>query len=225
MPKFYLVGEFHGTNESPKACLDIMQRNKIKNLALEFSIDKQKEIDNFLKNKIAINDISIFNVKTPHDGRASPAVKNLLLKAKEKKFSVYLVDSDSKIIKEREKEMAKNLINIKKGIVFLCGNAHASKKEYHINLFYRLIFRIINIFSSKYPKLDKIIKPCGYYLPEKETTSYKIISTKGGKFYNFKIKKAKSYKIKGINYLPKIITSSDKKYDFYYVVESLTESV
>jgi len=227
MAKYYLIGELHGTNEASRACWDIMQINKVSKLALEFPSNYQKEVDEFLKNKRSIDKISIFNVKHPHDGRASPAIKKLLLKAKEKAMKVYFVDSDSEDISQREKEMTKNIMKIKDKVAFLCGDAHASKKEIHLSKFFRLVFRIINLFSRKYPKFDKVIKTCGSYLPAKNTISYRVASLNGGKFYNFKIKSAGKYKFDKENKfssLPIIIKSKDSKYDFLYVVEKFTAS-
>lgn len=223
MAKYYLVGELHGTNEAPEACWNILKKNKIRNLALEFPSEYQEEVNKYLYNKRKLDNLSIFQVTYPHDGRASNAIKRLLEKAKRRSINVYLVDSSSEEINQREKEMAKNLIKIKDKVVFLCGDAHASKKEYKFNIIYRVIFMVIRIFSKKYPKLEKTMKPCGVYLPSEETTSYKVIALEGGNFYNFKVKTAKRYNLK-INKFPKIIKSPDTKYDIFYIVRRFTHS-
>ena len=129
MAKYYLIGETHGTNESPEACLDILKKHKIMQLALEFPYTQQKEIDEFLLGKRSIDELSIFQVDDTHDGRASPAVKNLLLRAKERQIRIKLVDIDDESqVNQRDKYMAQNLMEIKGEVGFLCGNVHASKE-------------------------------------------------------------------------------------------------
>ena len=61
MEKYYLIGEIHGTKECPKAFFDIIKKEKIKQVALEFDKIYQNEIENFYENKICINKISFFN--------------------------------------------------------------------------------------------------------------------------------------------------------------------
>ena len=224
MEKYYLIGELHGTNEAPEACWDILQKNKIPNLALEFPVNCQKEINNLLEGKKKINEIFLFWFKHPHDGRSSPAMKRLLIKAKEHAIKVHVIDTILGNAAEREKEMAKNLIKIKGKVAFLCGNVHASKQEIYFPILSRLAFKIISIFSPEYATLGKSIKPCGAHLPKKETVSYKVEALKGGNFYNFKVKKAKKYKAKKIESLPAIIKANDESYDFIYLVKKFTPS-
>ena len=121
--------------------------------------------------------------------------------------------------------MTKNLMKIKGKLVYLCGDGHASKKEIHLSRVFIIIFRVIRLFNSKYPKFERVITTCGSLLPERETESYKVVSLHGGKFYNFKIKNAGKCKIdKKFDSFPVIVPSQTKRYNFLYVVEKFSAS-
>ncbi len=207
MKKYFLIGEIHGTKESPKAFLDIVKKKKIKNIALEFESNNQKEIDEYLSGKRKLNDLSIFK-KKGKDGRDSDAVKNLIKKLKSLSLKIYFIDDWKNKGNERDKLMARNLKKINKKIAFYCGNIHAMKKPFKIG--------------------KKSMKTCGSYLPSKKTISYNILPIEGGKHYNFGIKKinkdeelCKKYKKEK---LPKIIKSKTKEYDYLYLIKKASYS-
>lgn len=156
--KYILVGEVHGTNESSIAFLNIVKREKIKQVALEISSSYQSIVDN--------NGYSLLFGKKRHDGRLSQAMKNLITELKKLRIKIYCVDPN--VIFQRDKKMAENLRKIKGRVAFLCGEVHASTIP----------------FKFGFIKLNT----CGYFLPKKDVVNYRIVSRLGGQFYNFKIK-------------------------------------
>jgi len=214
MAKYYLVGELHGTNECPRAFLDIVSHHHITQIALEFDKSKQHEVDAFLEGKRSLKDLSIFKVTEPHDGRASPAVQTLLHKAKERSFRVYLVD-DSSRPQHREAEMAKNIMSIKGTVAYLCGNVHAAKGPIQLEK--------SSEFFDQYK--DGLIRTCGSLLPEQDTVAYNIVALHGGEFYNLKVKKEKEHpEFARLPKIPATVKSKDPNYDFLYVVNRFTVS-
>jgi len=209
MEKYYLIGEIHGTKECPKAFFDIIKKEKIKQVALEFDKIYQNEIENFYENKICINKISFFNqIKKSHDGRASSAIKLLLIKLRANNISVTLVDDWSFDGKFRDKSIAQNLKQISGKIGFLCGNVHAMKTIFRTN--------------------TGTIKPVGFLLPKNKVVSYNIVALKGGNFYNFRIKKykknSKLFHLFKNHQLPLLIKSNSISYDYDYIVNKFTWS-
>lgn len=192
MAKYILVGEVHGTNECPEACLKIIENYKIKHLALE--LDKSM---------------------SSNDGRASKAVKQLVAAAKRKGIRIHFVDGKCDILK-RDKTMAENLMKIKKEVVFLCGNIHASKKPFKMPLPFRIFCKIKKITIPK----NNILDTCGSYLPKDKTISYRIVAKNGGKFNNCGIKTEGPSKKLPLG----IMKSPEEEYDFYYVVDKFTPS-
>ncbi|MFH1064933.1 MAG: hypothetical protein V1734_00300 [Nanoarchaeota archaeon] len=196
MAKYILVGEVHGTNECPEACLKILEKYKIKHLALE-------------------GDKSM----SSNDGRASKAVKRLVAAAKRKGIKIHFAEekSDAEMnILKRDKTMAENLIKIKKDVVFLCGNVHACKKPFQMPLLFRIFCRIKKITIPK----NNILDTCGSYLPKNKTISYRVVAKNGGKFNNNGIKTEGPSKKLPLG----IIKSPEESYDFYYVVDRFTPS-
>jgi hypothetical protein len=208
--KYILIGELHGTKESPEACFEILKKHKVKQLALEFQKKEQCEIDDYFKGKKRVEELSIFQREDNHDGRASKAIMDLIKKAKAKDIKILLVDDWSDITR-RDEAMANNLKLIKGPVAYYCGEVHASKKS--------ISFPEFNGKSQK-------INTCGSFLPEKETISYRIVSIEGGKHYNFKIKNVKKQEKlrKHIKDLPLIVPSKEGGFDFFYIVKKFTES-
>lgn len=225
--KYLFVGEMHGTEECPKAFLEILKKYKINQVALEFPKKNQNEINQFLSESRDISNLSIFKDKEKiHDGRASESVKDLILKLKKNKIKIYFVDSEPSNPLKRDYLMAKNLIEIKGKTAFLCGNVHASKTAIKFPFIFVLLNRIMNFFG-KGIKISKngIIETCGSFLPKKEKISYKITAVNGGEFYNFGVKKIKpDKKFRNLQSLPKIVQSYEKGFDYFYLIDKFTAS-
>lgn len=215
MIKYYLIGEIHGTNECPAACLDILQRHGLTQLALEFEKGYQQEFDEFLEGKRAIDDLSVLRNKyASKDGRCSPAMRQLLLTARDVGIHLYCVD-DCSDLDRRDKYMAQNLQLIAPPVGYLCGQTHAAKKEI-----------LLDEMSMFYEVYNGVLKPCGAYLPPEETLSYKTVPVEGGTFYNLgpcKVEGNKKLSQKHPD-LPTIIPSPEEGYDFWYLVRQFTPS-
>ena len=213
MKKYYLIGELHGTNESPQVCWEIMNRNNINQLAIEVETKYQKEVDDFLKSKIKLDSLSIFKLK-----HITKAIKNLLKKSKKKCMKVFCVD-DWADPRNRDQAMAKNLMKIKGKVAYLCGGDHASKNPIKIDK------------SSEWYNLYKkgIFKTCGSYLPKDETVSYIIYALRGGRAYfngaaqDCKPRPNLAYQYK-LSKLPMIVKSKLSGYNFLYIVNKYTLS-
>lgn len=229
MVKFVLVGEMHGTQESPSIALELLKNHKITLLALELDKSKQHEIDEYFCGKRNLNDITLFKHTGSHDGRASNAVKRLIEQVKKQKIRIVLVD-DWQDPLNRDKKMAENLMSLKKNVLFLCGNVHASKQPIRFSLVYRLLNKIFALIRVPHIQLpfDGILRTCGYYLPPNDTISYRIVPVFGGQYYNFKVKTLKPDKkvaqlVQG-QQLPRIITNQTKEYTFLYAINHLSPS-
>ncbi len=206
--KYVLVGEMHGTNEASKAFLDIIENYGAKNVALEWPSDFQKNIDEFMEGRLGIDKLPVFNTNWSRgDGRASEAMKRLLVELKRRKLKVYAIE-DYSLSKDKDIAMAKSLKKISGRVVALMGNVHALKTEYNG------------------------IKTCGSLLPSRQTVSFSVESVNGGKVCNvieqkpeirnvFDPKLNKSYsKFK----LPVMVPSEEEGYSCLYLVNKFTPS-
>ena len=223
--RFYLIGEIHGTAEAPIACMDIMKKYHIKKLALELDRSKQPEIDEYYAGRKSLEDITLFHNPPSHDGRASSAVKNLVADAKKNGLKVYLVDDTDNPL-ERDRRMAENLMNIRGKVAFLCGNIHASKEPIKIPkavLVLSKFLRKLRLSNLILPD-EGIIRTCGSFLPYEETVAFNVVSEEGGQYYNFKICSVgpdAGLKDKYVS-CRVMVPSSDKGYDFLYIVRKFT---
>jgi uncharacterized iron-regulated protein len=137
-----LIGEQHGTNEMPEYTFKLVEalaQNHDLALGLEFPIDTQKEIDQFLKtgDEKILSGIDFFKDAEFHSGRGSDAMirflKNLRFLPKVKVFCfdipTPLANGNTPVL-DRDTKMAKNVLNfIKKNprlkIVTFSGNIHS----------------------------------------------------------------------------------------------------
>ncbi len=214
MIKYYLIGEVHGTKECPQACLDILERENIKQLALEFGFHLQPELDEFLAGKRSVDDLSIFD--NPRDTRASEAMRDLIQEAKDMGMKLFFVD-DYTGSKDQEKIMADKLMGIEGRVAYYCGSAHAAKKTLKYDP-----------DSKFYPLFENgVFNSCGSLLPPEQTVSYAIHAVNGGKIWAHEIVKIPpAFKLKTFKpkKLPVIIDANGKKYDFFYLVDKFTPS-
>ncbi len=221
MSNYLLVGEMHGTKECPLIFLKIINTYKIKRVALELPQHYQHEIDQYVKGKITLDDLSLFkNKEQMHDGRVSHSIKKLIEKLKKQKIKIFFAEpSFAKNGNERDYLMAKNLMNIKGKVAFLCGNIHASKKEIRLDKKSNF-YNYYNYYSKG------IIKTCGYFLAKKDTISIRIHAINGGTFYNNGIKNYRKDEmtLKSKHKLPSIIKSSDKAFDYLYLINKFSYS-
>ena len=217
----------HGTVECPKFFLTLIKKHKIKQVALEFPIIYQKEINQYFSGKRKLEDLSIFKDKAEnHDGRASESIKKLIANLKKNKIKIYFIDSESDYLK-RDYFMAKNLTRINGKVAFLCGNIHASKKVITFPGIFLIINKLLSLFKKGLKISNNEIKTTGSYLPKKETVSYKIIAINGGEFYNLVKKKIKldvRFSDIKVKELPKITESLEEGYDYYYLINKFTFS-
>jgi len=221
-----LVGELHGTYEGPLACMNILKEHKAKHLALEFDTSKQYEIDEYYSGKRALEDLSIFHIPKPYDGRSSSAVKELVIKARKQNIMIHFVDvEEGSDIHKRDETMAKNLMSIKHDVVFLCGNIHASKTPITFSKTFLILNRVLQLFRKGIilPR-NGTLKTCGAYLPFDKTFSYKIVALRGGSYYNFKVRKIRGEKFleNRASKVPAIIPSKERGYDYFYIVDRFT---
>jgi len=101
MKKYFLIGEIHGTKECPEEFFKIVKKYGIKKVALELPKIYQNEIDEFYKGGIKIWDLSSFKHKGKnHDGRASGAMKKLILNLKRDKIKIYFVDEEAPTVRK-----------------------------------------------------------------------------------------------------------------------------
>ncbi|PIN80357.1 hypothetical protein COV11_04185 [Candidatus Woesearchaeota archaeon CG10_big_fil_rev_8_21_14_0_10_30_7] len=217
MIKYYLIGEVHGTNECPKACLDLLVKKNIKQLALEFGKNLQPELDAFLNDELAVEDLTIF--KNPEDTRASKAMRDLIQQAKEKKIKLYFIDTWYST-PDQDKIMAENLMEIEGKVAYFCGAAHASKRP--------ICFDSDSILFNMFK--NGTLKTCGSFLPEEKTTSYRVDALEGGEIYNQQIEEyitgnKRLIGMLGSRKFPIIIHSRGKRYDYTYLVKQFTPSI
>jgi hypothetical protein len=166
MVKYLFVGEMHGTNECPEIFLELVKRRKITQIALEWPMAKQKEVNEYLSGKRTIAQLSLF--QTNPDGRTSPAMRKLLVEAKKRKLRIHLFDPG--VIEHRDGLMAENLKKIKGPVAILCGDIHASKREVRLPAIVRLVAKLM-----KNPQWSKPILPCASLLQKKDVFSYRIV--------------------------------------------------
>ena len=166
MRKYFFVGEKHGTNECPKKFLEIVEQHKITQIALEWPIEKQSEIDQYLSGKRMPEQLTIFEENT--DGRTSPAMRELLEAAKNRHLKVHLFDPGTP--KERDKLMAENLKKIKGRVAILCGDIHAAKREVVLPFVVRAVGKLLGKTHWEHS-----IRPCASLLPADEVYSYRIV--------------------------------------------------
>lgn len=216
MVRYFLVGEIHGTQECPKIFWDIVKRNNIKKIALEFPIEEQCEVNNFMQYECSVDALSIF--KRSEDKRASKAIRSLLLKARRAKYHVYFVDPNT--LNNRDQEMANNLVRLSGKIAFLCGNIHASKVKVEVDLFVRFFFSLIVWLKTlKWYIQKKEFLTCGSFLPKSEVISFEIQTEKA---LSQKEKKLLTDLRKAKNKHPLLIPSKNKGFDFKCVVSNFT---
>ena len=165
MIRYLFVGEMHGTNECPELFLELVKRHRLTQIALEWPMTKQQEVDEYLSGKRTIAQLSLF--ESNPDGRTSPAMQKLLAEAKRRKLRVHLFDPG--VIDHRDRLMAENLKNIKGPVAILCGDIHASKREVQLPTIVRLVGKL-----TRNPQWSKTIIPCASLLPKKEAFSYRI---------------------------------------------------
>ena len=165
--KAILVGEMHGTNETP-AFVEGLLKLLVKNnrsvlLALEIPATEQARIDFFLKTgDVEIIRKSKFFTRDFQDGRASGAVLRLLSAARALRgLSVVCYDAASAMdAQDRDLQMAQRLATAfseqgKDVMVVLAGNVHASTgqgvpwNEDYRPMGYELLNGAKPIFTSK----------------------------------------------------------------------------
>ncbi len=213
MIKYYLIGESHGTKECPDACIDLLVKEDICQLALEFGYNLQPELDEYLNDERNVEDLTIF--KNPFDTRASEAMKNLIVAAKDSDLMIYFVD-DYTGSPDQDKIMADNLKKIEGKVAFFCGAAHASKKPLKFDP-----------DSIMYPRFKNgVMQTCGSLLPPEETISYKIQPVNGGFVWD-QTPKAVPANTRLAKYkkLPLLLKTNNARYDYYYLVDKFTPSV
>ncbi|MBI4919252.1 hypothetical protein HY837_04930 [archaeon] len=214
MKKYYLIGESHGTKECPEICLDLIHHEDIWQLALEFGYNLQYELDEYLNDERNVEDLTIF--KNPFDTRASEAMKDLIVTAKDCEMMIYFVD-DYKNSTDGDKIIAENLKKIDGKVAFFCGAAHASKKPLRFDP-----------DSIRYHRFKNgVMETCGSLLPLEETVSYDIRSVNGGHVWDQRIKEVTGNPKLSEKYkkLPLLLKVNTPKYDYFYLVDKFTPSV
>lgn len=224
---YLLVGEMHGTNECPQAFFDLLQHYNISTVALELPVSKQAEIDRYLSDETALENLSFFKDKaSSHDGRASEAMKSLVSRLKSEEYGIHLVDGEPADPLKRDQEMADNLKKIPGPVAFLCGNIHASKVPVRLPRAYLWGNKLANLFGKGVSvPISGMIQTCGSLLPNDETMSIKLISIQGGTFYNFQVKTMKpDHRFDGYSVSPILVPSYEHGFDKYYLMQRFTSS-
>lgn len=140
--KLILIGELHGTNEMPDSTFKMVEKlaqNHEVAFGLEFPIDTQGKIDQFLKtgDEKILSNLEFFKDAEFHSGRGSDAMvkllKNLRTLPKVKVFCfdipMSLATGDTPIL-DRDTKMAENVLHFMKKnshlkVVTFSGNLHS----------------------------------------------------------------------------------------------------
>ena len=166
----FLIGECHGTKEMPQTFIKILKEaltlNKNINVFLEFPVEMQKLLNDYIEGKASYKDFlktTFFNPpKDLYDGRLSKDMFKIIDFIKDNKnrinsfFTVGRKDEDILTYDEHELSMCKNIYehyDKDKLNFYYVGSAHAITQEDK------------NDWFTKYYKENNYL-PCGIHLKE-----------------------------------------------------------
>ena len=136
--KLILFGEIHGTKEIPKIITKFFSEIKEDfDLCLEIPEEFQNELDSFMQGG---KTPSFFEIDLL-DGRNSKEYFELIEEIKKinedkiKKINIFCVDSFAKSQKEKEENLAKNILKVlnEKTVFAIMGEIHSSKEKINFN--------------------------------------------------------------------------------------------
>lgn len=136
--KVIVIGEVHGTKESPEFVFGLAKaiRKQGHLVEIAFELPKVEELiwRDFSKTKnrkILLKSNTASQKAEDQDGRTSEAMARLLIQLNQKNFPFHFFDTISaKTSQERDEQMAKNIVDVipkasKSNLIVLTGNIHS----------------------------------------------------------------------------------------------------